>query len=50
MATTKDVMDIAEVTAEEAAQALIVGDVPEGVRIVAEIPKSPCTPRPMKDK
>lgn len=37
-------------TAEEAAQVLIVGYAPEGIEIVAEIPKSLHTPRPKKDK
>jgi len=37
-------------TTEDAAHALTVGDAPEGVVIVAEILKSPRTPRPKKDK
>lgn len=47
---TKDGMDIVVLTVEEAAWALTMGDVPEGVEIVAEIPKSPCTPGPKKEK
>lgn len=50
METAKDVMEITEMTAEEAAQALTVGDASEGSGIMAEIPKSPRTPRPKKDK
>ena len=37
-------------TAEEAAQAITMGDSPEGAEIVAEIPKSSRTPRTKKDK
>ena len=37
-------------TTEEAAQALTIGDALEGARIVAEILKSPRTPRPKKYK
>ena len=43
-------MDIIEMITEEAAQVLTMGDSPEGARIVAEILKSPRTPRPKKDK
>lgn len=50
MAEAEEVMEITELTIEEAAQALTVGDAPEGVGIVAEIPKSPRMPRPKKDK
>lgn len=50
MAATEEVMEITKMTVEEAAQALTVGDAPEGAGIVAEILKSPCTPRPKKDK
>jgi len=50
MATTEDVMEITEMTTEEAMQALTVVDAPEGTGIVAEILKSPHTPRPKKDK
>jgi len=46
MKITKDGLGIEEVTTGEAAQALTMEDVPEGAGIVAEIPKSPCTPRP----
>lgn len=37
-------------TAEETTQTLTMGDVPKGDGIVVEIPNSPCTPRPKKDK
>jgi len=50
MTTTKDGMGIAKVTTEEAMQDITVGDVPEGVEIVAKILKSPHMPRPKKDK
>ena len=50
MTTTKDGLGIEEVTAGEAAQTPMVEDVPEGVGVVAEIPKSPHMPRPKKDK
>lgn len=43
-------MGIAKVTTEEAMQDITVGDVPEGVEIVAKILKSPHMPRPKKDK
>ena len=48
MVASKEVMEIIEMTVKEAAQALTVGDAPEGAKIVAEIPKSPHTPRPKK--
>jgi len=50
MATSEEAKDIGEMTAEEVAQAMTVGDAPKSARIVAEIPKSPHTPRPKKDK
>jgi len=50
METSEEVMEITEMTAEEATQALTVGDAPEGNMIMVEIPKSPCTARPKKDK
>ena len=50
MAASKEVMDITDMSAEESAQALTLGYSPEGVRIVAEILKSPCMPRPKKEK
>jgi len=50
MTATKDGIGIAEVTVSETVQALTMGDVPEGVEIVVEILKSPCMPRPKKDK
>ena len=50
MAAFGEVMEIAEMNAEEAVQALIVGDAPDGTRIVAEIHKSLRTPRSKKDK
>ena len=43
-------MEIIEMTAKEATQALTIGDAPEDSRIMVEIPKSPRTPRPKKDK
>jgi len=43
-------MEITEITTGEAAQALSVGDAPEGTEIVAEILKSLHTPRSKKDK
>lgn len=50
MAASQEVREIAERTVEEGAQALTMGDAPKGARIVAEIPKSPRTPRPNKGK
>lgn len=49
MTTTKDGMGIEEVITGKAAQPLTVEDVLKGVRIVADILKSPCTP-PKEDK
>jgi len=37
-------------TTEEAMHAITEVEAPESVRIVVEIPKSPCTLRPKKDK
>ena len=50
MAVAEEVMEIKEMTAEEAAHALTMGDASEGVGIVEEILKSPPMPRPKKDK
>jgi len=50
MAASEEVMEIEEMTAEEAAHALTIGDGLEGVEIVVEIPKLLCMPRPKKDK
>jgi len=50
MTTTKDGLGIEEVTAGKVVQALTMEDVPKGTEGVAEIPKSPCMPRPKKDK
>lgn len=50
MATSKEAREIVEMTAKEAAQALTIEDAPEGAEIVVEIPKSPRTLRPNKDK
>jgi len=50
MATTKDGSGIKEVIFGEVVQALTMEDVPEGVGVVAEIPKSSHMPRPNKDK
>lgn len=49
MSVSKESMEIREMTVEEAAQALIVEDAPKSIKIVAEIPKSPCMPRNKKD-
>ena len=43
MAASQEVMEITYMNAEEAVQALTVGDTPEGIEIVVEIPKSPRT-------
>jgi len=50
MAVSKKAKDIGEMTIEEATQAMIIGDAPKSIRIVAEIPKSSCIVRPKKDK
>lgn len=50
METIEEVMEITELTVEEVAQALTMGDAPEGTVIVAEIPKLPHMLRPKKDK
>jgi len=50
MAASQEARDFGEMTTEEAAQVMTIGDSPESVRIVAEIPKSPHTLRPKKDK
>lgn len=50
MEATMEAMEIKNMTTEEAAKALTVGDALKGIRIVAEILKSPCTLRPKKDK
>lgn len=47
---TKDDLGIEEVTTSKVVQALTMEDVPKGVGVVAEIPKSPHMPRPKKDK
>lgn len=48
--TTMDGLGIDEVIAGEAAQTHMVEDVLEGTDVATEIPKSPRTPRPKKDK
>lgn len=50
MVVSKEAREITEMTAEEVVQALTVEYALEGVGIVAEIPKSPRTLRPKKDK
>lgn len=50
MATPEEAMDTGAMIAKEAAQALMVDEVVENVRIMVEIPKSVCMPRPKKDK
>ena len=50
MAASEEAREIREMITEEAAQALTMGDAPEGTRIVVEIQKSPRMPRPKKDK
>lgn len=50
MTATKDGLGIEKITVGEAAQTQIVGNVPEGTGVVTEIPKSPQTPQPKKDK
>lgn len=50
MTITKDGLGIEEVTTGDAAQSHMGEDVLEGAKVVTEIPKSPQTPRPKKDK
>jgi len=50
MTATKDGLGIEEVTIGKAAQTPMVENVLEGIRVVVEIPKSPRTLRPKKDK
>lgn len=50
MAAYVEVMEIIEMTFEEAEHALTMGDAPEGIGIVADIPKSPRMVRPKKQK
>ena len=50
METAEDVMEIIEMTTNESMRALTMGDSLEGAEVEAEIPKSPCMPRPKKDK
>ena len=50
MMTTKDGLGIEEVIIGEDVQTPTVEDVPECAGVVAEIPKSPHTPQPKKDK
>ena len=50
MVVLEEAMDTRAMTAEEAAQAPMVGEAPKSAEIVAEIPKFPHMPRPKKDK
>jgi len=44
METAKEIMEITELTIEEVVLSLIMGDAPEGTRIMLEIVRSPHTP------
>jgi len=50
MAASEEAKEIREMTIEEATQAMTVEDALESTGIVIEIPKSPHTLRPKKDK
>ena len=50
MVVAEEVMEIIELTAKEAVQALTMWDALEGTGIVAEIPKSSRMARPKKEK
>jgi len=50
MATVEDITETTKMTAGEVVHALAMGDAPKGAGMVAEISKSPRTPRPKKDK
>lgn len=50
MAAPEEAREIAEMTAEEVAQAITIEDAPKSIDIVVKIYKSPCTLRLKKDK